>query len=104
MLHYLLLSLPKHHLEQLTSTATLCDEHRILRVLEILTKEDANLRSTAQVVDGNVIMSIKRGAVVELLSESKTWGGSCNSGWYNVSYAGSIGYVCSGYVVPSAEV
>lgn len=63
-----------------------------------ITKEDANLRSTAQVVDGNVIMSIKRGAVVELLSESKTWGGSCNSGWYNISYAGSIGYVCSGYV------
>ncbi|MBQ9833909.1 MAG: hypothetical protein IJO33_01810 [Bacilli bacterium] len=63
-----------------------------------VTKEDANMRSTAQVVDGNIIMSIKRGAVVELLSESKTWGGSCNSGWYNISYAGSIGYVCSGYI------
>ncbi len=39
-----ILSLPKHHLEQLSSTATLCDEHRIFRVLEILTKEDASLR------------------------------------------------------------
>ena len=63
-----------------------------------VTKEDVNMRSTAQVVDGNVIMSIKRGTVVELLSTSKTWGGSCNSGWYNISYAGSIGYVCSGYI------
>ena len=39
-----ILSLPKHHFEELAKTAQLCDEHRILRVLEILTKEDASLR------------------------------------------------------------
>ena len=63
-----------------------------------VTKEDVNMRSTAQVVNDNIIMSIKRGAVVELLSTSKIWGGSCNSGWYNISYAGRVGYVCSGYI------
>lgn len=63
-----------------------------------VTKEDVNMRSTAQVVNDNIIMSIKRGAVVELLSTSKIWGGSCNSGWYNISYAGHVGYVCSGYI------
>ena len=61
-------------------------------------KEDVNLRSTPQVTSGNVIMSIKRGATVTLLSESKTWGGSCSSGWYNISYSGQTGYVCSGYI------
>ena len=63
-----------------------------------VSKEDVNLRSTPQVTSGNIIMSIKRGSTVQLLSESKTWGGSCSSGWYNISYSGNTGYVCSGYI------
>ena len=70
-------------------------------------KDDVNFRSTPQVTSGNIIMSIKRGSTVELLSTNKTWGGSCSSGWYNIRYAGKTGYVCSGYIAygnPANEV
>lgn len=72
-----------------------------------VTKEDVNLRSTAKVTSGNIIMSIKRGSVVNLLSTTKTWGGSCSSGWYHISYNGNTGYACSGYIAygnPANEV
>ena len=39
-----ILALPKERFETLRSTASLCDEHKILRVLEILTEQDTALR------------------------------------------------------------
>ena len=39
-----ILALPKERFEALSSTASLCDEHKILRVLEILTEQDTALR------------------------------------------------------------
>ncbi len=39
-----ILALPKERFDVLSSTASLCDEHKILRVLEILTEQDTALR------------------------------------------------------------
>lgn len=60
--------------------------------------EDVNFRTTAQVASNNIIMTIRKNAIITLLSTTKVNGGGCSAGWYNISYNGKTGYICSAYV------
>ena len=73
---------------------TICNAKDVYYV----TGDDVNFRTTPEVTNGNIIMSIRRTSIVELVTTTKTWGGGCNSGWYKIKYANKQGYVCAGYI------
>lgn len=64
----------------------------------VSTSDGTNFRREATTETDNVIKALKYNTKVELVSETKYEGPGCDVGWYNVTYDGSTGYICSAYL------
>ena len=59
---------------------------------------DVRFRS-APTTNSTIINSFNKGKELELISDSAGTGNGCNKAWYKVSDNGTIGYVCSEFVI-----
>lgn len=58
---------------------------------------DVRMRDQAS-TSGNKMLVFPKGAEITLNNSQVVLGDGCTAGWYNVTYNGSTGYVCSEYV------
>ena len=63
-----------------------------------ITVDDLNFRDKPTTKNSDIIGVLMEGNVVTVLDENKVTGDGCSSGWYNISFNNTKGYVCSKYV------
>ncbi len=60
--------------------------------------DGVNLREKPTTKNSSILGSMSTGNVITVLDGTKIEGTGCNAGWYNITFNGITGYVCSQYV------
>lgn len=67
--------------------------------------DEVNLREKPTTSNSKSLAKLNKGTQVEVLNENPVSGSGCTSGWINVKYNGTNGYVCYNYLyIPGKDV